>query len=163
MDSSARGLKFFARKLAEVYLPLPDDLYDGPLLGSLREKFEFKFFMRVLRNLDRPFVIDVGAYVGAYTIEACTIGASVVALEPDPDNFRVLKFNLELNGCTNAKALQVAAGAKEGVAPLYQGVLYTITSLLPSFEYSARFVKSYVKVSTLDSILSSGAGFRGPT
>jgi len=86
---SLRGLKFFARKLAEADLPLPEDLYDGPLLGVLRERFEFKFFTKVLRNSDKPLIVDVGAYVGAYTIEACTAGASVVALEPDPVNFRV--------------------------------------------------------------------------
>jgi len=152
---SYRGLKFFARKLVEADLPLPDDLYGGPLIGSLRERFEFKFFTKVLRNSDRPLVVDVGAYVGAYTVEACTRGASVAALEPDPDNFKVLRFNLELNGCANAKALQVAAGAEEGVAPLYQGVSYTTTSLRPDFEFSAGSIKSYVKVSTLDNILSN--------
>jgi len=55
---SFRGLKFLARKLAEAYLPLSDDLYAGPLLGSLREKFEFEFFTKVLRNSDRPLIVD---------------------------------------------------------------------------------------------------------
>jgi len=36
---SFRGQKFFARKIAGVDLPLPDDLYSGPLLGALRERF----------------------------------------------------------------------------------------------------------------------------
>jgi len=78
-----------------------------------------------------------------------------LALEPDPDNFRVLKFNLELNKYTNAKALQVAAGAREGVTPLYQGVSHTTMSVQPNFEYSTRFAKAYVEVSTLDRILSN--------
>jgi len=34
---SFRGLKFFVRKLADIDLPLSEDLYDGPLLGALRE------------------------------------------------------------------------------------------------------------------------------
>jgi len=152
---SFKGLKFFVRKLAEVDLPLPEDFSEGPLLGVLRERFELEFFTKVLMNLNRPLVVDVGAYVGAYTIKACTAGASVVALEPDPDNFSVLKFNLELNECTNAKALQVAGGAKEGVVPLYQGVSYTTMSVQPNFEYSASSVKAYVKVSTIDNTLSS--------
>jgi len=109
----------------------------------------------VLRSSDKPLIVDVGAYVGAYTIEACAAGASVVALEPDLDNFKVLKFNIELNECISAKALQVAAGNKEGVAPLYQGVSYTSMSIQHNFEYSTRHVKVYVKVSTLDNILSS--------
>ena len=74
---SFRGLKFFARKLAEADLPLPEDLYDGPLLGASKEKFEFKFFTKVLKSSDRPFVVDVGAYVGAYTVEACTRGPAL--------------------------------------------------------------------------------------
>jgi len=82
---SFRGLKFFARRLAEIDLPLPEDLYDGPLLGASREKFEFEFFTKVLKSSDRPFVVDVGAYIGAYTVEACTRGASVIALEPDSE------------------------------------------------------------------------------
>jgi len=152
---SFRGRKFLVRKLTEVDLPLPEDIYDGPLLGALRERFEFKFFTRVLRNSDKPLIVDVGAYVGAYTIGACTAGASAVALEPEPDNFKVLKFNLELNECTNVKALQIAADAEEGVLPLYQGVSYTTMSTQPNFEYSAGLVKDYVKVSTIDNILSS--------
>jgi FkbM family methyltransferase len=46
------------------------------------------------------------------------LGANVVALEPDPDNFARLTKNLEANGAYSVKALRLAAGEMQGRARL---------------------------------------------
>ncbi|MBS7609835.1 FkbM family methyltransferase [Candidatus Bathyarchaeota archaeon] len=61
--------------------------------------------------------IDVGAFVGFYSILAASLGARVIALEPDPRNFRILLFNIELNGKEMKErilAINAAVGANEG-------------------------------------------------
>lgn len=73
--------------------------------------------------------VDVGANVGKYTVEvARRIGREgvVVALEPNPDVYRRLLFNLALNGLRNVIPLNVAADECERrvtlwVNPVYHG------------------------------------------
>jgi len=142
------GLRYVIRKW------IADDIYAGPLAAIYEEPFEFKIFLRILKSVKDPLVIDVGAYVGAYSLRACRGGASVIALEPDPENYSVLKANLELNGCDKVKPLMVAAGSKEGMVNLYWGKFYTTSSIVPSFYDATSEIKARVRVDTLDSILS---------
>mgnify|MGYP000689842134 CR=1 FL=1 len=44
-------------------------------------------------------MVDVGAYIGKYTIFACKRAEKVIAIEPIPVNFAVLKQNVRLNFC----------------------------------------------------------------
>ena len=44
--------------------------------------------------------MDCGANVGAFTLLACSLGASVVAYEPDPYSCELIHKNLLLNGFT---------------------------------------------------------------
>ena len=142
------GIKYYVRK---QYLDA--DMRYGPLAHKISEPYEFKIFKRVLKNIKEPFVVDVGAYIGAYTLAACALGARVVALEPDPENYHLLKANLELNNCTQAKALNIAAGATRGRLPLLKGVLPTTHSLTPRHVDVVNEVKEVVEVDTLDNIL----------
>lgn len=69
---------------------------------------------RYLRNVLRPGmnVIDVGANIGYFTLlMARAVGAegSVLAIEPDPETFRILRANLALGRADNVEALPVAA------------------------------------------------------
>lgn len=57
-------------------------------------------------------VLDVGAYVGQYTIPlARTVGerGRVMAVEPSLENFELLVANVAAAGCTNVTLLNVAA------------------------------------------------------
>ncbi len=61
--------------------------------------------------------IDVGGYVGSYSISAArAVGPTgrVVTLEPDSRNRRQLESNLALNGITNCQVLPVAAWSRSG-------------------------------------------------
>ncbi|WP_338598523.1 FkbM family methyltransferase [Sulfolobus tengchongensis] len=42
--------------------------------------------------------VDVGAYIGSYTIRAGKKGANVIAFEPNPISFKILKNNVKENG-----------------------------------------------------------------
>jgi FkbM family methyltransferase len=61
-------------------------------------------------------VIDVGANVGRYTIlssKIVGIKGRVIAIEPDPNTFQILKKNLELNKCANVTAINCAAYSED--------------------------------------------------
>lgn len=61
--------------------------------------------------------IDVGAHVGYFSVLAAKrIGStgSVVAVEPEARNLRLLRRNLQRNGCTNATVVPFAAHSVPG-------------------------------------------------
>lgn len=57
----------------------------------------------------KDVVVDIGAHVGTYTVLAGKRGASVLAIEPDPESFRLLRINMLLNN---------VAGIAENIALL---------------------------------------------
>lgn len=68
-------------------------------------------------------IIDVGAHIGAYTIRHAKIVGKdglVIALEPDPENFRLLNENVKLNKLSNVVALRMAAYGSDGTSILYR-------------------------------------------
>ena len=61
------------------------------------------------------FVFDVGANLGNYAEALCAVGATVVAIEPDPRNVKVLKKRLQSDRVHIAPC---ALGRSEGSADL---------------------------------------------
>ena len=57
---------------------------------------------------DSPTVIDIGANIGAFTVLASKLGASVMAFEPHPANYEALAHNLTLNGVVGCATARVA-------------------------------------------------------
>ena len=83
-----------------------------------------EFFERIVRP--GMHVIDVGANVGLYAaLFSRLVGESgrVTAIEPDPLLFKALKTNCSLNGLTNVKLYNVAAGASSGVGTFSQSLV----------------------------------------
>jgi FkbM family methyltransferase len=71
---------------------------------------------------DGDIVIDIGAYVGYYTLLAASkVGkeGQVFAFEPNPLTYALLTKNIETNGYTNVAAIQKAVSNKNGSAILY--------------------------------------------
>lgn len=67
-------------------------------------------------------VIDVGANIGYYTLLAAKIVGNkgiVYAFEPDPNNYKLLNANIELNGYSNVVSIQKAVSDKNDVVELY--------------------------------------------
>ena len=74
---------------------------------------------QLLAGLLRPgdFFCDVGAQIGFFTLGAARlVGESgrVVALEPDPMNYRRLARSIELNGLIRVRKLNLAACSSDG-------------------------------------------------
>lgn len=67
-------------------------------------------------------VLDIGAHIGYYTlILARLVGSQgkVYAFEPDPNNFALLKKNVEINGYKNVILIQKAVSNETGKIRLY--------------------------------------------
>lgn len=58
--------------------------------------------------------IDAGAHVGTWTKVMAGTFASVVAVEPSPDTFECLEWNVAQAGLTNVRCVAAALGAKAG-------------------------------------------------
>jgi predicted RNA methylase len=63
---------------------------------------------------DARLFIDVGAHVGYYTLLASKIAKEIISIEPNPFNYKLLKFNLRINKINNAYALNIAASNYNG-------------------------------------------------
>ena len=62
---------------------------------------------------------SVGAHIGFHTVHLARNCKFVVALEPEPSNFMLLKRNIKLAGLNNVKVLPIAASNFNGYADLY--------------------------------------------
>jgi FkbM family methyltransferase len=88
--------------------------------GGIWEPYVVAELQRTLRPGD--VCVDVGANLGYYTVLASKLvgpAGHVYALEPEAGTYDSLRGNLELNGARNVTALPIAAGAEEGMAPLF--------------------------------------------
>ncbi len=71
-------------------------------------------------------VLDIGADVGWYTIQASrAVGHSgtVIALEPDAHNANQLEQNLRLNGLSNVRVLRKAAWSHSGIVGWHESAV----------------------------------------
>lgn len=67
-------------------------------------------------------VLDVGAHVGYFTIPAASFAKRVIAYEPAPANFVLLKKNAVRNNCDNVTLVPEAVGAGTSTVTLNLGV-----------------------------------------
>jgi FkbM family methyltransferase len=65
-------------------------------------------------------VVDIGANLGSFTIWLSRAAklAEAFCFEPEPDSFRLLRFNLAKNGCGFAQALDKAVGGRSRAAQI---------------------------------------------
>lgn len=73
--------------------------------------------------IDAGVFIDIGAHIGKYTVPiAKKLGnkGKVVAIEPDPDNFRALLQNIAVNNLYNVIPIQAACSSDNGETLLYK-------------------------------------------
>ena len=90
----------------------------------------------VFRRLLRPgdHVLDLGANIGYFTmLSAALVGpsGSVVAVEPNPSNARLVEASRRANGFAQVTVVQVAAGPAPGLLVLHRAHSNGTTSAAP--------------------------------
>lgn len=78
-------------------------------------------YREILAAGGKPLIVDCGANIGA---SACWLdlaypGSTIVAIEPSPDNCRLLRANVAALG--NAHVIEAGIGARDGRAFLFDG------------------------------------------
>jgi len=84
------------------------------------EPFETELVKKEIKKGD--VVLDLGANIGYYTLIFAKLvgeGGKVFAFEPEPDNFALLKKNVEINGYQNVILVRKAVSNKTGKFKLY--------------------------------------------
>jgi len=83
------------------------------------EKNERKLFCEAI--VPGNVVLDVGANIGIYTLLAAKRGAKVFAVEADPQNVKLLRHHVHLNGFDDRVTIfHMAAAAKEDTVMLFR-------------------------------------------
>ncbi len=69
----------------------------------------------------KDIVLDIGAHVGSFTVMAAKLASEgkVVAYEPNPSVYQILKMNVEANALTNVSTYSKAISRNNGKAKLY--------------------------------------------
>jgi len=120
-----------------------------------------------LENWFKPhakgIVVDVGAYIGTYTVRAMSTADLVVSIEPLPLNFRVLSVNVMLNKHRQRaevipvdKAIAGEECETEIFLPIELGCIGASTASLKSTSQRRyrRYLSYRVRTDTLDNILN---------
>ncbi|MBT4121277.1 MAG: FkbM family methyltransferase [Candidatus Magasanikbacteria bacterium] len=100
-----KTLKFNNKNLKITYR-------DDSDLSVIDEFFVDKMYRSIdsiIPNLKDP-ILDIGAHIGMFSLYASILNpdAKIISLEPEPENFKLLKQNLKQNHCKNIFTKQVA-------------------------------------------------------
>ncbi len=100
-------------------------------------------------------VVDIGSNLGYYALLAATLvgqKGKVLAIEPEPQNHKLLEMNIQVNHIRNIETVQCAVGAKDGISEFYITEASNTNSLILPTEGK---VISSVKMKTkrLDTLL----------
>jgi FkbM family methyltransferase len=117
----------------------------------------------ILERYVRPdmAVVDIGANIGCLTmLLASLVGASglVVAVEPNPENIKLLEASRRVNGFHQVAIIQAAAGRRTGILALNVSHSNGMTGELPE-DVDAVFASHPVACFALDAILPRDRSF----
>lgn len=153
----ALGFRSVTRTVRGAPLRIP--LAMGELRSLLFDRAYSPFFnedevMDVLaaRMRAEDVVFDIGAYHGVWAVLLARHAREVVAFEPNPGTFKVLRETIAVNRACNVSASPVAIGGESNTVDFWG--TGSGASLRPGQHRSSR---SRVKLETLDSFVEQGA------
>ena len=128
------GMKFFTNP----------DKTDLGVIVTVLDMDDYKLPRRITT------VVDIGGHIGVFTILAAKYAERVFVYEPCPENYSLLKENIEVNNCNNVIPYQYAVAKEDGVQKFYLSEMNTGSHSLNSFQNGSKFLK--VKTTTLKEI-----------
>jgi FkbM family methyltransferase len=151
-----RPLKLISRDIIlyngryDYYFVLNDTSSYGVMMLSHEGDVPFMIYS-LLRRMKDPVFIDVGAHLGAYTLAFSKISKLVVAVEPNPVNYLILRKNLAINKIKNCMPVKCAISNYVGTAYLYVSEFSDLHSLHKNRLDKAMYVVP-VRTTTLDTL-----------
>jgi len=94
--------------------PKTDDL--RIVKSNFIKKNYTKNFVQIARD---SIVVDVGAHIGSFSISVARSAYKVLAFEPEPTNYQMLKKNMELNHLENMSIFEMAVSGISGYQDIY--------------------------------------------
>lgn len=124
---------------------------DEAMQNGSFEPEETKIIQRYLDSAD--MLVDIGANTGLYSCLARHMGKHAIAIEPHPNNLRLLYRNLEENGWDDVEVWPVGVARRSTVITLYGGS--TGASVVRGWADIPESWKQRIPVHSLDQILGS--------
>ena len=88
-------------------------------LMIVKSNFVTRHYIRGFVPIGRDsIVVDVGAHIGSFSLIAARTARKVLAFEPEPSNYRMLKKNMELNDMKNLSIFEMAVSGASGYQSL---------------------------------------------
>jgi FkbM family methyltransferase len=156
--------KYHEFKLWNVFMVFNRDVGAIPVHGSRYYAYAWRYeekpsslFKCLLKVLRRGVFVDVGAYIGFYTVFAARHGWKVVAFEPNPISLVLLRYNIALHGVGDrVVVVDKAAGDVHGYARFSISSSPSESSFTKVFEGRAKgYLMIDAEVVTIDSVLES--------
>jgi FkbM family methyltransferase len=89
-------------------------------LRIVKSNFVKKNYTKTFFPLKKDsIVVDVGAHIGSFSILVARSVHKVLAFEPEPSNYRMLKKNMELNRLENMRIFEMAVSGQSGYQDIY--------------------------------------------
>lgn len=121
--NSPRGLVIVPFSRHEIFLPAAWRKFIAGLLLTQQNFIpEFNLLPPILRQLDKGFLVDVGANIGLYTLlmrENSPL--PIIAYEPQPFLCDLIRQAIEHNHLANVDVRNVGCGSERGEVPFYIG------------------------------------------
>ena len=140
---------------------LPDNtrlICNLPAYHDVRSVIREIYGLNVYELLFKPKrgykVVDIGAHVGVYALKVArqidTEGL-LVAVEPEPDNYKLLVKNVRINNAKNIIPLKLAISNRDGRLKLYKSLNSSLSHSI-MFHVSEEWIET--DTITLDGLLS---------
>lgn len=139
----------------QLYSAADDVAVGAHVRGGVYEPQVTAVFRQFLRH--GMHMIDVGANIGYFTmLAAALVGreGSVLAIEPNPRNVRLLEASRQKNGFDQVKVLQIAAGREPGLLVLNTSYSNGTTARAPD-RLNALLASETVPCLDIDSLLAT--------
>ncbi|TMI06377.1 FkbM family methyltransferase [Candidatus Bathyarchaeota archaeon] len=147
---------------------IPHELYDVRKVGGISfgvrlsnpEDYQIVYGQQErmflgLKPSPGEFVLDIGAHIGSYTLRYSRLvgdEGTVLAFEPEPDNRRILRWNVQLNGVQNVVIRPEALGDFHGKSRLRLSVYGGVHSFVRTSQEIRQIGEAFVPMIRLDEL-----------